>query len=281
MAFKLACIQITSGEDIAANIAAAARLIRDAKAAGAEIVATPENTAIMAARGETTVAAAAPEEAHPVLAAYRALAEETELWILLGSIGVRLPDERRIANRSLLITPKGAVAARYDKIHMFDVDLGTGERYEESRRYRPGAAARLVPLPWGLLGMTVCYDLRFPQLYRALAKGGAQFLSIPSAFTRPTGAAHWHVLMRARAIETGCFVFAPAQCGVHPGERKTYGHSLIVDPWGEVLADGGEAPGFVIAEIDTAKVAEARRRIPSLGHDRPFTLDRAADKAAE
>jgi predicted amidohydrolase len=281
MAFNLACIQITADDDIAGNITHTTRIIRAAKAAGAEMVATPENTAIMAARGETTVAAAAPEDEHPVLRAYRALAEETGLWILLGSIGVHLPDERRIANRSLLITPRGAIAARYDKIHMFDVDLGTGERYEESHRYRPGSEARLIPLPWGMLGMTVCYDLRFPQLYRALAKGGAQFLSIPSAFTRPTGAAHWHVLMRARAIETGCFVFAPAQCGVHPGERKTYGHSLIVDPWGEVLADGGEEPGFIIAEIDTARVAEARRRIPSLCHDRPFTLEQPADKAAE
>jgi predicted amidohydrolase len=179
-------------------------------------------------------------------------------------------DDGRMANRSLLFDPAGAIAGRYDKMHMFDVELAGGESYQESRSYRPGVLTELVRLPWGVLGMTICYDLRFPYLYRALAHAGADFLTIPSAFTRPTGAAHWHVLMRARAIETGCFVIAPAQCGTHAHNRKTYGHSLIVAPWGEVLADGGEDVGVSIAEIDTGRIAEARAQVPSLTHDREF-----------
>jgi len=278
--FKLACVQITASDDIQANIDATSAFIRAAHAAGAELIATPENTGLMAAKSDITLAKAQPEAEHAALAAYRRLAAELKTWLLIGSIGVKLPGEARIANRSYLIQPSGQVAASYDKIHMFDVELASGERYRESRTFRPGDTARLTPLPWGLLGMTVCYDLRFPQLYRSLAQAGASFLSIPSAFTRPTGEAHWHVLMRARAIETGCFVFAPAQCGEHPGRRKTYGHSLIVDPWGRVLADGGEATGFILADIDPAKVAEARGQVPSLGGDRPFGLAAPA-RAAE
>ena len=283
-AFKLACVQTTATDDIDANIAAVSPLIRAARSAGAELVATPENTGLMAAKSEVTLAKAQFESEHKALSAYRELADELRLWLLIGSLAVKLPGEERIANRSYLLDPAGQVAASYDKIHMFDVELASGERYRESRTFRPGASAKLVPLPWGMLGMTVCYDLRFPQLYRSLAKAGASFLSIPSAFTRPTGEAHWHVLMRARAIETGCYVFAPAQCGEHPGRRKTYGHSLIVDPWGQVLADGGEAPGFVMAEIDPVKVGEARGQVPSLSGDRPFTMEappQGAEFAAE
>jgi deaminated glutathione amidase len=278
--FKLACIQVTANDDLDANVHATSALIRKAHAAGAELIATPENTGLMAAKSDITLAKAQIESEHAPLAAYRALAMELHTWFLIGSLAVKLPAESRIANRSYLIDPAGQILASYDKIHMFDVELATGERYRESRIYRPGETACLASLPWGMLGMTICYDLRFPQLYRTLAKNGASFLSIPSAFTRPTGQAHWHVLMRARAIETGCFVFAPAQCGEHPGKRKTYGHSLIVDPWGEVLADGGEATGFVIADIDPAKVAEARNQVPSLAGDRPFHLDAPA-RAAE
>jgi predicted amidohydrolase len=278
--FRLACVQITATDDVQANIDATSAFIRAAHAAGAELIATPENTGLMAAKSDITLAKAQPEAEHAALAAYRRLAAELKTWLLIGSIGVKLPGEERIANRSYLIQPAGQVAASYDKIHMFDVELAGGERYRESRTFRPGDSARLTPLPWGLLGMTVCYDLRFPHLYRSLAQAGASFLSIPSAFTRPTGEAHWHVLMRARAIETGCFVFAPAQCGEHPGRRKTYGHSLIVDPWGRVLADGGEAPGFILADIDPAQVAEARGQVPSLGGDRPFGLAAPA-RAAE
>jgi predicted amidohydrolase len=279
-AFKLACVQITAIDDLQANIAATSQFIRAARGAGADLIATPENTGLMAAKSEITLAKAQVEAEHEALAAYRQLAAELGVWLLIGSLAVKLPNDSRIANRSYLIAPSGQVAASYDKIHMFDVELASGERYRESRTFRPGERAKLAPLPWGMLGMTICYDLRFPQLYRSLALAGASFLSIPSAFTRPTGEAHWHVLMRARAIETGCFVFAPAQCGEHPGRRKTYGHSLIVDPWGRVLADGGEATGFVLADIDPAKVTEARSQVPSLAGDRSFSLEAPA-RAAE
>jgi deaminated glutathione amidase len=213
-----------------------------------------------------------------VLAALREVAQETGVWLLIGSLAIDLSrergtaeGERRLANRSYLVDPGGGVVARYDKIHMFDVDLAGGESYRESNAFRPGGRAVLAETPWGVLGMTVCYDLRFPHLYRALAQAGADFLAIPSAFTVPTGKAHWHVLMRARAIENGCFVFAPAQWGEHAEGRRTYGHSLIVDPWGEVLADAGEGVGIVSARIDLAAIAKARRMVPSLQHDRPFT----------
>lgn len=279
--FNLACIQITATDDVAGNIAQTSRLIRQAHAAGADLISTPENTGIMAAKGEETRAAAKPEDEHPALLAYRALAAELKTWLHIGSIGCDVPDETRIANRGFMLRPDGSIAASYDKIHMFDVDLPSGESYRESRRFRPGDRACLVDLPWGRLGMTICYDMRLPYLYRALAHAGAELLAMPSAFTRPTGQAHWHVLLRARAIECGAFVFAAAQCGTHPGNRKTYGHSLIVAPWGEVLADGGEEPGFVMAEIDMAKVAEARRQVPSLGHDREFAMPIVQAKAAE
>ncbi|MBM3565527.1 MAG: carbon-nitrogen hydrolase family protein, partial [Alphaproteobacteria bacterium] len=197
-------------------------------------------------------------------------------WLLAGSLALKAEGEaERCANRSILIAPTGAIEARYDKIHMFDVDLGPNEegvreRYQESRSYRAGEKAVTADLPWGRLGMTICYDMRFPHLYRALAKKGAAFFSVPAAFTRPTGRAHWHVLLRARAIENGAFVFAPAQCGEHADGRKTYGHSLIVDPWGAVLAEGGEDVGVIAARIDPAKVAEARAKVPALSSDRDF-----------
>ncbi len=198
----------------------------------------------------------------------------------MGSLAIRLEAER-LANRSYLIDPHGRVAASYDKIHMFDVQLSEREGYRESSTFRPGARAVVAETPLGPIGLTVCYDLRFPYLYRALAHAGAKILTIPSAFTRVTGEAHWHVLLRARAIEAGAYVIAPAQCGAHAGGRRTYGHSLIVAPWGEVLADGGAEPGFVIAEIDLAAVAEARRRVPSLDHDRAYEApERIAPPAA-
>src|SRR5207247_1825859 len=179
--------------------------------------------------------------------------------------------EERLANRSFLIDAGGAIVSRYDKIHMYDIDLPGGESYRESNAYRPGGRTIVAETPWGRLGMSVCYDVRFPHLYRALAQAGADFLAVPSVFTVPTGRAHWHVLLRARAIENACFVFAPAQWGEHTAGRKSYGHSLIVDPWGEVMADGGEAVGVVTARIDPARIAEARRSVPSLTHDRAFT----------
>jgi predicted amidohydrolase len=194
---------------------------------------------------------------------------------------IREPGEERLRNRSFLIAPDGGIAQRYDKIHMFDVSLEGGESYRESAAFRPGEAAALAALPWGTLGMTVCYDLRFPHLYRALAQAGARFLTVPSAFTVPTGRAHWHVLLRARAIENFCFVFAPAQWGEHAEGRRTYGHSLIVAPWGEILAEAEDGVGVILAEIDPAKAEEARRAVPSLSHDRPFAPPPRRDRAAE
>jgi predicted amidohydrolase len=269
--FTAACIQLNSAREVAANIVAASELVRRAREKGAELIMTPEVSDMIEPNRALRLEKARREADHPMLAAFRELARETGAWLLLGSIVVRRDDgDERLANRSFLLAPDGAIAARYDKIHMFDVELKGGESYRESNAFRPGEKAVLAALPWGVLGMTVCYDLRFPFLYRALAKGGADFLTIPSAFTVPTGRAHWHVLMRARAIETGCFVFAPAQWGEHAQGRKTYGHSLIVAPWGEVLAEAEDGTGFIMAEIDRAKIAEARRAVPSLTHDRPF-----------
>jgi predicted amidohydrolase len=269
--FTAACIQLNSAREVAPNIAAAGELVRRAREKGAELIMTPEVSDMIEPNRALRLEKARREADHPMLAAFRELARETGAWLLLGSIVVRREDgDERLANRSFLVAPDGAIAARYDKIHMFDVELAGGESYRESNAFRPGEKAVLAPLPWGVLGMTVCYDLRFPYLYRALAKAGADFLSIPSAFTVPTGRAHWHVLMRARAIETGCFVFAPAQWGEHAQGRKTYGHSLVVAPWGEILAEAEDGTGFITAEIDRAKIAEARRAVPSLTHDRPF-----------
>jgi predicted amidohydrolase len=267
--FRLACVQVNAGGDIDSNIAAASALVREARNAGADFIALPECVALMEPNKKRILSLATDESACRPLAAFRDLARDTGAWLLAGTVVVTAQDGR-LANRSCLIAPDGAVRARYDKIHMFDVDLPGGESYRESATYRPGEEAVTAALPWGGLGMTVCYDVRFPKLYLALGQAGADFISVPSAFTRQTGIAHWHVLLRARAIETGAYVFAPAQCGEHPGKRFTFGHSLIVNPWGEVLADGGEAPGYVIAEIDPAKVAAARRAIPSLAHERRF-----------
>ncbi|MBM3569926.1 MAG: carbon-nitrogen hydrolase family protein [Alphaproteobacteria bacterium] len=267
---RVALIQPSARDALDANIAEIGRLMREAKAGGAVFALTPENSSFMSTDRKAVFAAAYPEDAHPMRRALGELAAELGLWLLLGSIGVRLAGEERLANRSLLINPAGRVVRRYDKIHMFDVDLAGGESYRESRSFRPGEEAVTADTPFGRIGMTVCYDLRFPQLYRALAKAGAGILTIPSAFTRPTGEAHWHVLMRARAIENGCFVLAPAQCGTHAGGRKTYGHSLAVAPWGEVLADGGEEVGVSLVEIDPARIDKARGMVPALGHDRPF-----------
>lgn len=267
--FKVACVQLNAAREIAPNIAAASALIRAAKAAGARFILTPENTGMIEPKREQLLEKARPEAEHPALPAFSALAAELGVWLLIGSLQIKL-DASTCANRSFLFDDQGRIAARYDKIHMFDVDLKGGESYRESRIFRPGDRAVLADTPWGKVGLTVCYDVRFDYLYRALAQAGASFLTVPAAFTVPTGQAHWHTLLRARAIETGCYVFAPAQCGEHAEGRKTYGHSLIVAPWGEVLADGGEEPGVITADIDPAKVEEARRMVPALRHDRRF-----------
>jgi predicted amidohydrolase len=269
--FSAAMIQMRSSLTPGANIDDAVRMIGEAKAAGADYVLTPEMTNILAAKREQLFAVIAEEESDNALATLRELARQFGLYIHIGSLAIRISHDRA-ANRSFLIDPKGDIAARYDKIHMFDVDLAGGESYRESRNYRPGDSAVLADLPWGRLGLTICYDLRFPALYRALAEAGATMLSIPSAFTKQTGDAHWHVLVRARAIENGCFVFAAAQGGKHENGRDTYGHSLIVDPWGRIIAEGGTEPGVVMARIDPAEVTKARARIPSLQHGRRFEI---------
>jgi predicted amidohydrolase len=267
--FTVACVQTNSEREFAPNIAAACAIVREARAGGADFVLLPENVSMLEPVSRLLKEKALPEEKHPALAAFLDLARETGVWLLIGSMAIKAPDGR-VANRSLLVDPLGNIVARYDKIHMFDVDLGPGESYRESATIAPGADAVLADTPWGPVGLSVCYDLRFPHLYRRLAQRGAAFLSIPAAFTRTTGRAHWHVLLRARAIENGAFVFAPAQTGTHAEGRETYGHSLIVDPWGTILADAGEEPGLIYAEIDPDQVKEARRRVPSLTHDRPF-----------
>jgi predicted amidohydrolase len=270
--FTAACIQLNVGPEIEPNLRDAAALVRRACDAGAALIATPENTGFIAQGREAVLQRALPEERHPGLPFFADLARETGATLLIGSLSIGLPDGKA-ANRSYLFAPSGEILARYDKIHMFDVELAGGERYRESSTFEPGDQAVVAPLPTGgVLGMTVCYDLRFAALYRILAQAGADILSIPSAFTRKTGQAHWHVLLQARAIETGSFVVAPAQTGTHDKGRQTYGHSLIVAPWGEILADAGEEVGIVTAEIDLARVAEARAAIPALRHDRRIAL---------
>jgi predicted amidohydrolase len=269
-AFRAACVQLRSSDDAGENIRTASHWIREAKKAGAEFVATPENTTLMASDGGAKLELSRSEDRDPALPAFCALAEELAVWLSIGSLAIKV-SETKTANRSFLIDPSGRVVARYDKIHLFDVDLPTGETYRESNTVAGGAAAIVADLPWGCLGLSICYDLRFPQLYRALAQRGAFALMVPSAFTETTGKAHWHVLLRARATENGAFVMAPAQGGTHANGRKTYGHSLIVSPWGETLAEAGTDPGIIWATIDPAESTAARVRIPSLEHDRPFS----------
>jgi predicted amidohydrolase len=267
--FKVACIQNTAEREMAPSIAAAGELVRAAADGGAELITLPEMAAMYEPDDAAALAKAKTEADDPGLAAFRALAAETGTWLLIGSLLIR-SGPGKVCNRSFLVDPTGAVVARYDKLHLFDVDLVDGESYRESAKVRPGGEAVVAPTPWGLLGLSVCYDLRFAYLYRALAQGGASFLAVPAAFTYTSGKAHWHVLVRARAIETGSFVFAPNQCGFHAGGLRSWGHSLIVDPWGEVLADGGEDVGFITADIDPARVETARNMIPALQHDRRF-----------
>ena len=268
--FRAAAVQMRTGIHVDANVEAAERLVRAAAAAGADCVLTPEMTTILDRDRERLLAAISPEDSDPSLKRFRALAGELGIHLHIGSMAIRLSSDG-VANRSFLIGPDGEVAARYDKIHMFDVDLAGGESYRESRLYRPGSAAAVADLPWARLGLTVCYDVRFPHLYRALAKAGATVIAIPAAFTRTTGEAHWHVLMRARAIETGSFVVAAAQGGSHEDGRETYGHSMIVDPWGKILAEADREPGFIVADIDPAEAIAVRGRLPSLANDRAFT----------
>lgn len=268
--FIAACVQVNSRDVMSDNLARAATYARDACAAGARLIAFPENVSMMSFGGENVRAAAFPENEHPGLVFFCDLAEELKSTLIVGSLHVRVPGEDRVANRCFVIGPNGKVITSYDKIHMFDVDLANGESYRESKTFRPGNAAQLAETEFGKVGISICYDVRFPHLFRDYAKAGAKILSIPAAFTRTTGQAHWHTLLKARAIENGCFVIAAAQCGDHPGDRQTFGHSLIIDPWGQVLADGVTDPGFITAEIDLTRVDEIRRMVPSLGNDREY-----------
>jgi len=269
--FKVALLQMRSGLEPAANLKAVLAGIDEAKRGGADYVQTPEMTNVLENKRERLLTKIVGDEHDATLATLREVARKLSIYIHIGSLAIKASPEKA-ANRSFLIDRKGDIVARYDKIHMFDVDLASGESYRESNTYRPGELAVVADLPWGRLGLTVCYDLRFPALYRALAEAGASFLAIPSAFTKQTGEAHWHVLMRARAIETGCYVLAAAQGGKHESGRETFGHSLVIDPWGKVIAEGGIEPGVIFADIDPAAVAAARAKIPSLHHGRRFEL---------
>ena len=268
-------VQLTVTDDPAANLPVTLDLVRQAAASGAGFVLTPELTNGLSSSRAHQRAVFRHEEDDPTLAALRSEARAAGIWLLIGSLGLLTQDaDGRFANRSFLIGPDGAVAARYDKIHMFDVNVSATETYRESEGYRPGSRAVIAEAPFARIGMTVCYDVRFPALYRRLAQGGAQIITVPAAFNHITGAAHWETLLRARAIETGCFVLAPAQTGFHPETngkgRRTHGHSLAIAPWGEVLADAGTEPGVTLVDLDLAEVDRARSRVPSLSHDRSF-----------
>ncbi len=254
--------------------------MREAAAGGARYVQTPEMTNIMELDRTRLLAAIKPEADDLGVTQFRFLARELGIWLHIGSLAL-MGERGRPVNRSLLISPDGAIAARYDKIHMFDVDLGGGESYRESANYEPGREAVVANLPWGQLGMTICYDLRFPHLHRALAQAGARFLAVPAAFTKPTGLAHWHTLLRARAIECQCYVFAAAQGGKHENGRETFGHSLVISPWGEVLAEAGVQPAVTFADVELQRLDDVRRQVPSLRHDRPFDVVYAADTPPE
>ena len=263
VSFKAACVQLRSSGDVAENIRSTSALVREAAGQGARFIATPENTNIMAENNRAKLDATFDEANDPSLPAFSALAKVLKVWLLIGSLHIKVSDTKTAND--------GTVRARYDKIHLFDVTVAQGESYRESSQVEGGQTCVLADTEFGLLGMTVCYDLRFPQLYRRLAQKGAFAFTIPSSFTVPTGEAHWNVLMRARAIENGAFVIAPAQGGLHANGRKTYGHSLIVGPWGDVLAEAGTEPCVIVAEIDPQLSAAAREKVPSLQHDRDFT----------
>ncbi len=253
------------------NIEEVSTLIRHCAEAGGQFVSTPEMSHLLETSAEQIYRKTAAQDQDRGVQHFASLAAELGIWLNIGSLAIQ-PVDGELRNRSFLFAPDGQLAATYDKIHMFDVRLSGGEKYQESKRYTAGTQAVLADLPWGTLGMTICYDMRFPALYRQLAQAGADFLTVPSAFTVPTGQAHWHALLRARAIETGCFVLAAAQVGAHECGRKTYGHSLIISPWGEILAEASGGAGIIVADIDPNEVAAARAKIPSLSLDQEFEL---------
>lgn len=274
--FTAACIQNNAQNNIDDNLPIVRDLIHQAVDLKADFIALPECVSLMEPDNEALQAKVPEEQDHPFLPMYEQEARAAKAWILGGTLAVKVIDAAgapKIANRLYLFNPAGQIAATYDKIHMFDVDLGGGVSYKESATYAPGDQAVVTPLPWGNLGLSICYDIRFAYLYRALAQAGAAILTAPAAFTKITGEAHWHILQRARAIETASFMISPGLCGSHAEGKETYGHSVIIDPWGEVLADGGPDVGVITAEIDMAKVSEARNKVPALTNDRDFTIN--------
>lgn len=264
---RVALLQMTTGIDPVANANSLTQAVANAAKGGAAMLFTPEMSGLLDSNRGRAAANLHPEAEDPVLSAVRKAASEHGIWVHLGSLAVR-GDDGKLANRAYVIDPEGKIRARYDKLHLFDVDLPTGESWRESASYTPGSGAVVVDTPVGQVGLAICYDMRFPDLFRALSDAGATILAVPAAFTRPTGAAHWHILLRARAIEAAAFVVAAAQTGVHEDGRATYGHSLVIDPWGEVLLDMGEDAGLGFAEIDPARTADVRARIPVLAHRR-------------
>jgi deaminated glutathione amidase len=269
----IACIQMTTTNDMEANIAEVERLIRLAASEGAELIATPENCFYMRAL-DTDHVPLFPMKSHIGLLRVQELAQELRVWVLIGSLFVpstlEAKEGERWFNRSILVNPEGAIVAHYDKIHLFDACFGENRFYKESARICPGDRVTVAETPWGKMGMTICYDVRFPHLYRDLAKHGVEILAIPAAFARVTGEAHWHVLLRARAIENGAFVIAPAQCGEHPGNKRTFGHAMIISPWGEIMAEAGDEPCVIHAKLEMARVKEVRTNLPTLTHDRHY-----------
>ncbi|HYG45547.1 MAG TPA: carbon-nitrogen hydrolase family protein [Bordetella sp.] len=272
---KIGCIQLCPGNDMDANLAAIRTQVAAAAQAGARLIALPEFAAFLDRSGRAMAQAASGMEQHPALPVLQACARRHGVWLLVGSLTVKLPEpSHKLVNRSLLLDAKGCIAAQYDKVHLFDARLPDGRDIAESRAYQAGTHATLADTPWGPVGLSICYDLRFPALYRRLAQAGAMVLCVPAAFARETGRAHWHALLRARAIENGCYVVAAATCGEHPGPWQTFGHSLVVDPWGTIIAEAGDAPEVLLCELDLDQVAHTRAALPALAHDRSFDLRR-------
>ena len=265
---NVACIQNCAGTDVGKNLLDLRAMIETAHRAGAELICLPEYGTCLGVDGTQFLVGAHPQDGHPALVFMADLAKEIGVWILIGSLAVTAPGGK-IVNRSVMLNDKGEIVIHYDKIHLFDVDLANGETYRESATICPGNRAVVADTPWGGIGMTVCYDLRFPKLFRSLANGGAGIITVPAAFARTTGERHWHVLLRSRAIETGCFIIAPCQTGRH-GLSESYGHSLIVDPWGTILADQGRELGIASATLDLSQIDKCRSMVPSLQHDRPY-----------
>ena len=270
--FRVGLVQLRTGKNIQENLVQAEGFIRDAARRGANYVQTPENTLVMEVDAQHLLEKISPEDQTEGVAQFSRLAQELRIWLHIGSLAIKV-GERRAVNRAFLFAPNGEAVCRYDKIHMFDVDLPSGESYRESATFEPGTCTYVADLPWGGLGIATCYDMRFGEQYKAMARAGAKFLTAPSAFTKVTGEAHWHVLLRARAIENGCFVFAAAQGGRHANGRTTYGHSIAISPWGEILAEAGTEPGVIVADIDAGEVDRVRARIPALDHTRDFKVE--------